>query len=51
MNYSELLGIIDAEYDVVCDMPVEEMVTYLVESFDADPKVALRVLENYGLVE
>lgn len=51
MGYQALLGIIDAEYDVICDYSEDELVTYLVESFNADADVARRALVTYGLID
>lgn len=49
-DFHSLLGIIDSEYDVICDMDDEGLITYLIEGFNADRATAIRALENFGMI-
>lgn len=51
MGYQALLGIIDAEYEAIRDYDEDALITYLVESFNADAEIARRALVTYGLID
>jgi len=50
MNFHDLLGIIDSEWKVISDLNKDDMIKYLVESFDANEETAHRALVNCGLI-
>ena len=49
MDYKSLMSVLESEYDEISNLDFEDIVTYLMESFDASEKDAREVVNNMGL--